>query len=147
MYLRPEEMGAGTASARRWLVPTALVSNTMRREQRLHHEKRAEVAGSGGSRGCSSHTCRENDVAGLVPFRRMWPEGEYGSSERKTGVPGDELAFLATCDGAVALVSLFGLARACLFFLVWHGRGFFWSMHGVDVVRGLSRNCFSSAGS
>ncbi|XP_037465061.1 uncharacterized protein LOC119337060 isoform X2 [Triticum dicoccoides] len=148
MYLRREEMGAGTAGARRWLVPTALVSNTMRREQRLHHEKGAEVAGSGGSRGRSSPTWRENDVAelvpfrrmwpegeygsserknwlpgnvaGLVPFRRMWPEGEYGSSERKTGVPGDELAFLATCDGAVALVSLFGLARACLFFgLAW----------------------------
>ena len=126
MYLRREEMGAGTAGARRWLVPTALVSNTMRREQRLHHEKRAEVAGSGGSRGCSSHTCRENDVAGLVPFRRMWPEGEYGSSERKTGVPGDELAFLATCDhGSMELSHLFlclVLARTRLF-LVWHGRG------------------------
>ncbi|XP_037470193.1 uncharacterized protein LOC119343164 [Triticum dicoccoides] len=80
MYLRREEMGAGTAGARRWLVPTALVSNTMRREQRLHHEKGAEVAGSGGSRGRSSPTWRENDVAELVPFRRMWPEGEYGSS-------------------------------------------------------------------
>ena len=142
----------------------------MRREQRLLVPAAAEAAA-----GRSSPTWRENDVAGLVPFRRMWPEGEYGSSERKfwlpgnvaglvpfrrmwpegeygsserkTGVPGDELAFLATCDGAVALVSLFGLARACLFFLVWHGRGFFWSMHGVDVVRGLSRNCFSSAGS
>ena len=134
MYLRPEEMGAGTASARRWLVPTALVSNTMRREQRLHHEKGEEVAGSGGSRGCSSHTCRENGRTGSVPADvaggRVWVQREENwRSWRRTGVLGDVRSRL---DGAVALVSLFGLAGTCLFFglawtsfLVnaWSGRG------------------------
>ena len=75
MYLRRPEMGAATAGLRRWLVLAALSSNTMRREQRcwfrrqqrLQHETGAEVAGSGGSGGCSSHICCESDVAGLVP--------------------------------------------------------------------------------
>ena len=140
MYLRREEMGAGTAGARRWLVPTALVSNTMRREQRLHHEKGAEVAGSGGSGGCSSHICCEGDVARLVPVdvagRRLYVQRE------------EELAFLATCvQGSMELSHLFFCLVWLERFFLWFGHvRLFWSMHVVDVVRGLSRNCFSSAG-
>lgn len=150
MYLRRLEMGAATAGARRWLVLAALSSNTMRREQRcwfrrqqrLQHETGAEVAGSGDNRGCSSHICPETDVAGLVPAdvagRRLYVHRE------------EELVFLATCvQGSMELSHFFFSVLVWLGrFFLWFGHGgLFWSMHGVDVVRGLSRNCnFSPAG-
>ena len=105
MYLRREEMGAGTAGARRWLVPTASGEDGGRRMYLRREEMGAGTDGLGEQHherrwvqeqtALVSNTMRREQRL-LVP---AWPDwfrsggcgrrASMGPARGKTGVPGD----------------------------------------------------------